>query len=235
MSRRRSSRMLPLSALLALALLACASAGIENVERFTDDGTMPRPVTFLVYDFATHADDALTDTFGPEYEAQAPSDDERREAQAIASMLSERLVAEMRERGINAERAYPSTNPPETALLVKGQFITMDEGERRRRVLIGFGAGANELQVRLQVYQVIDGRLMRIGEADADAQGSRRPGMLVPIAGAVATGRAAGAVIAGGLTIRQERTAGDLDDDVERLAKKLGEQARDFYDRQGWP
>ena len=222
-----------LFAFLPMALMACASAGVRNVERFVDDGTMARPVSFQVYDFATDADQALTDTFGAGFESE-PMSQERREARAVASLLAEQTVLQLRQRGIAAERALPSTEPPETALVVKGQFVTIDEGGRAGRVLIGFGAGNDELQVQFQVYQVADGQLRRIAEADADARGSRRPGMLVPIAAAAATGRAVGAVVSGGLTIKQEVTASGLDDDVARLAEKLAEQAVDFYERQGW-
>ncbi len=234
MTRTNRTPVALLTSLLPMALIACASAGVENVQRFADDGTMARPVSMLVYDFATDADQALEDTFGAGSDSQAMSTEEQREARAIASLLSELTVAGLRERGIRAERALPSTEPPETALVVKGQFVTINEGARGRRVLIGFGAGNDELQVQLQLYQVTDGRLMRIAEADANAAGSRRPGMLVPIAGAIITGRAAGAVISGGLMLKQEVTAAGLDDDVARLAEKLADQTKDFYERQGW-
>ena len=223
-----------LCALLPLTFLACASAGVENVERFADDGTLARPVSIPVYDFAIDATQALADTFGVETAPEPMTAEERQDAQAVSSLLAEKMVAELRERGITAERALASTEPPETALVVKGQFMTIEEGQAGKRVLIGFGAGMNELQVQLQVYQVVDGRLMRIAEADADARGSRRPGQIVPIAGAIASGRAAGALISGGLALKQEITAGGLDDDVARLARKLADQAKDFYERQGW-
>ena len=67
-----------------MALLACASAGVENVQRFADDGTMARPVSLLVYDFATDADQALEDTFGAGSDSQALSAEEQREARAVA-------------------------------------------------------------------------------------------------------------------------------------------------------
>jgi hypothetical protein len=124
--------------------------------------------------------------------------------------------------------------PPANALILKGQFLSVDEGDRAKRMVIGFGAGSSELVARVQAYQATETGLRRIAEAEAEASGSKKPGMVIPVGVGAAAGTAAtSAVISGGMNVTTE-VRGGLEADAGRLAEKIAERAEAFYQRQGW-
>jgi len=198
---------------------------VQSSERLVDPATLTRPPVVLVYDFATHPED--------ERGRESTREDSER-AIATANSLSEQTVEKLREKGIHAERASAGTAPPLHAFLLKGQFVTIDAGSRIQRMVIGFGAGASELEVRVQVYQQMAAGPRRIARAEVDAHGSRKPGMAVPIAGGAAAGSAAvSAAVSGGMTLVTEKRGG-MDQDAGNLAKQIAERAEIFWKEQGW-
>ncbi len=222
---------LPFACLALLSGLACASAGVDSVRREVADRTLPRPPVMVVYDFATSPEEALVDTFGTAYGTPGAGDPK---AQAVAASLSSRLVDEIGKRGIRVRQASDTENPPLNAIVVRGHFVTINEGSRLARMTIGFGAGRSQLRVLVQVYQATDMGLRRLGEAEASAEGDRAPGMVLPIGvGAAASNMATSAAIGGGMQVVGEATGG-LDSDTARLAETLAERAESFYRRQGW-
>ncbi len=142
----------PVAGLAALALLACASAGVSNTRRYVPEDKVERPSVILVYDFAVSAGDVTVDTTGPSFASGPGSPAERSElGVAVSQGLAQALVEELGKRSIAARRADRRTSPPLHALLVKGQFLTVDEGDASKRMTVGFGAGASELHVEVQV------------------------------------------------------------------------------------
>ena len=231
-------RQIQRAAVAALALcggLACASAKVENVQRYAEDERLPQPGVLLVYDFAVTPDDVVADTFGPEFGRDtSPSSKEVQEARQVAASLSTQLVSKLAKRGINAARATRARVPPVNAMVLKGEFVTIDKGSRVARMVIGFGAGSSELRVRVQAYQATPYGLRRIARAEAKATGSKTPGMAVPVAGGAAMGTAAtSAAVSGGMNVAREVTGG-LDADAGRLADEIADRAEAFYKRQGW-
>lgn len=194
-----------------------------------------RPPVVLVYDFAVDPDDVVVDTFGPAFLGGSDTDDERkRRGYEVADAFAQRLVVEFRARGIPTDRATPAMRPPLHAVLVKGQFVSMNEGDQAGRVVIGFGRGSTGLRIQAQVYQVTERGLRRIDEGEAEAYGSKKPGVAVPVAGGAAAGTAAtSAVISAGMVVMSE-SKGGLDADIARLAETCAERAAEFYRRQGW-
>ena len=220
---------------LLVVALGCAGASSQPIRQYAADGTLPLPPVLLVYDFAVNSQDALADTFGQEFTPEPePPSKQVQEGRVVATALAEAAVAKLRERGIHAERAVRSTPIPQHALVVKGQFLTIERGSRVKRMIIGFGAGMTELRVRGQVYQMTETGLTRISEGEGRSHGDRMPGMAVPVGVGAAAGRVVtSAVISGGLNIAQE-ISGELHSDVDRLAEQFAERAEDFYRRQGW-
>jgi hypothetical protein len=189
----------------------------------------------LVYDFAVDANDVVTDTFGPNFiqDTNNPSEDAA-SARAVAWSLSETIVQELSKRGIRAQRASSETAPPLNAVVAKGQFLTIEEGDRVVRMAIGFGLGAEHIRVRVQIYQATEQGLRRVAESESEAHGDRMPGMAVPVGAGAAMGHAArSAAISGGMNVIQEVTGG-IDATVQNLAEELAERAVSFYTRQGW-
>ena len=223
---------------LAISLLlglACASARVDPAQNYVGDERLPKPPVLLVYDFAVSADDVVHDTLGSEFARDSgASSKEIQEARQVAIALSNEIVAKVSERGINATRATSSSVPPENALVLKGQFLTIDKGSRIKRMTIGFGAGSSELRVRAQVYQATPSGLRRIAQAEAESHGSKTPGMALPMVGGAAMGSAAtSAVISGGMNVTRE-VRGRGDADAARMAEEIAKRAEAFYQRQGW-
>ena len=221
--------------LALLVALGCASAKVGSVQRYAEDMPLPKPPVLLVYDFAVSPDDVVQDSLGAEFSpSQTPSSKELKQARMVAATLSDQLVKKLEKRGIHAERADEATLPPVNAMVLKGQFVTIDTGSRIKRMVIGFGAGASKLQVNVQAYQATAYGLRRIAQAEAEAKGSKMPGMAVPMAGGAAMGTlATSAVISGGMNIAQE-VQGRMTADAGRLADAIAKRAAAFYKRQGW-
>ncbi len=221
--------------LTALFALGCASAGVENVKRYTSELDVVRPSTILVYDFEVSGKGVVVDESGPEFVTGPGEPDERYEfGQKVAGALSEAIVAALREQELVAEVASPGMQPPMNALVLKGQFVTVDEGDQMARVIIGFGAGSTEIYARAQVYQQTASGLRPISEGDISAEGNSMPGMLVPVAGGAAAGSAlTSAAISGGMATLRE-IGGPLAADLENIAEELADRTVAFYERRGW-
>jgi hypothetical protein len=228
----------PFVALVVLAIaagLGCASAGVTETRQYAEESEVAKPSVVLVYDFSTTAADVMVDTRGPKFiggdGTHAEKDDLSRQ---VAAALSESLVEELGERGIQAKPADAGTSPPLGALLIKGRFLTMDEGDRTKRVIVGFGAGSSELRVVVEVFQATISGLRPLSEVQAKASGSKTPGVAIPVAGGAAAGTAVVSLtISGVMNVTREARSG-LEADAARLAGKIADRAKAFYERRGW-
>ena len=65
---------------------------------------------------------------------------------------------------------------------IEGQFLTIDEGNRARRLVIGFGAGASHVRIAVQMLETIAGQHRLVEDFYTNASSSRKPGF-GPMAG----------------------------------------------------
>ena len=87
---------LPITLMLAALLIsACAGGKMKSTRQNQPDGAFVKPSGVYVYNFATGPNEALADTFGPEYgglESDSEDADYRKE---VANMMAEQLVSEL--------------------------------------------------------------------------------------------------------------------------------------------
>ena len=217
--------------LVLLFALGCATSGVKSSQTYTE-GALPKPSVLLIYDFATSPDEALAQAYGSEFASASAKDDEL--ARKTARTLSDQLQRKLTGFGIDAARVEGSYTPPVHAMVIKGEFLTVDEGSRVMRLTIGLGAGATQLRARVQAYQMTERGLLRIAKAEVESKGDKLPGMAAPVGVGAAAGNAARvAVISGGMNVVQEVTGG-LDRDAGRMAGEIAERVKAFYMRQGW-
>ncbi len=211
--------LLVVSLLLSL-VVGCAGGSSRQTRQYVRDRTLPRPPVLLLYDFAVAP-------------ADAPPSEKIKQDRAIARSLSEQAVTKIGQRGIRAQRATASTTVPLHAIVVRGQFVTIEEGRGAKRVLIGFGAGKSELRAIARVYQMMESGLKIISEGEAGAHGSSSPGLAAPAIVAGATGSPVGLVVSGAMHLHTE-IKGPVKQNIGRLADGFAERAAAFYSRQGW-
>jgi hypothetical protein len=104
--------------------------------------------------------------------------DAAKQAQHIVKLMSDTLVSDFTKAGYNARRLPVGETPAGQGYLITGVFTEVDEGNRVRRAVIGFGAGAVTMQLYVNVADV-DHPLENLYTVDNDASSGKRPGAAI--------------------------------------------------------
>jgi hypothetical protein len=105
-----------------------------------------------------------------------PSEDPAAKAQELVTLLSNSIVAGLNNGGIFSSRLGPCAFTPSIGLLVGGEFLEVDEGNRMRRAMVGFGAGSEEVKVQVEVYDLAKDRNSPFLVYGAGEEGRKGPG-----------------------------------------------------------
>jgi len=225
-------------ALLAiLGGLGCTT--VKTVSSY-DGAQLPRPDIILVNTFAYSPSQVkLMRGITPELE-QAIKGTPRTAAELnvggkVANVLAEHLVKEIRDMGLPAERAFGEAQPLGHTYSVEGQFLSIDEGNRTARVVIGLGLGRTDVKTLVQFYRDSDGDQRLIEELDVTAKSGRKPGMAETMGAGGAMGNLAmSAVVSTGATVASEAFGANVEADARRTAKQVAKKLRPFFEEIGW-
>jgi hypothetical protein len=75
-------------------------------------------------------------------------------ARRMVSLLADSLTQDLSNYALPAKRLLPNHPYPVKGWVITGQFLEVDEGNRLRRAVIGFGSGASEMQIEVHVTNV---------------------------------------------------------------------------------
>jgi hypothetical protein len=95
--------------------------------------------------------------------------DPQKKSQELVAKMSETLVADLQHDGIDARRLPGDAPLPAQGWLVRGVFLSVDEGNRVRRAVVGFGAGQGKIELAVAIdplpnesptplYQTVEGQ-----------------------------------------------------------------------------
>jgi hypothetical protein len=217
--------------------LACTSA--QLVEEYSGDA-LPRPDRVLVYDFAVSPGEVRLDRGISAEIAEAARSAPRSEQELelghkVADVLAEHLVKQIRDLGLPAQRAQGEPPMMGNSLLIEGYIVSIDQGNRTERIVIGLGAGRSDVETHVRVYETQVGSGTALVELDVSAKGGRTPGA----AETLGVGALAGhLIISGAMTVASqtadETLGGTVEADAGRTAKKIAEELKPFFEREGW-
>ena len=228
------------TAFAALALLAACTSGqsqIETAER------LPRPQVVLVDTFAVSPDEVrLDEGLSTEIEqamkAQGGTSRTEQEAQIsrqVADAIADKLAIEISDMGLRAERGSELPAGVQNALLITGQLVSIDEGNRTERVIIGLGAGRSDVRAHAQVYELTPAGRRLIERIEVDGKSGLTPGMAETMGAGALTGHLLVATAAGaGLHVVSETIGADVVADADRAAKGIAKQLAALFAEQGW-
>lgn len=153
----------------------------------------------------------------------------------VADALAEELVKKISSSGLMAERGFGYPHGNEKDLMIKGQLLSIDEGNRSERVTIGLGAGRTSVQANVQVYEITPEGKKEVDTLRGTAKSGRKPGMGEMMGvGAIAGHLLASTVVSGALSGTSEMTSTTVEADAKRLAEKIAVDLGKFFVAQGW-
>lgn len=219
-----------------VAVAGCTSTQVENRQILVNE-KIPRPNHIWVYDFASTPDQIPPQSgfFGQLSVPSSQTPQQIATGRQVGSDLAARLAAAIREMGMPAEQAGPGTKPELNDLEIRGYLLSVNKGSAVERVAIGFGAGASELRVAVEGFQVTDQGLRKLGGGQVAAGGSKGPGEALPAVVALATANPVGLIVSSGVKVYGEASGSStIEGREEAVVKEIAEKIRPRFQAQGW-
>jgi hypothetical protein len=209
------------------------------VASYQGTDALPKPEKTVVYDFAVPLDavamdESLTAQMHRRRMMRRGADaDYSPEAVArqVQAAFSKTLVDALLKAQVSAGRPSSLYAPvPARALVVRGEFITVDEGDRSKRVLIGFGRGASSVKTHVLVFLTAGKQPpILLEEFYLKSESGKKPGAAV------------GLGVGSAATVAVDAAAGDVGDkkasveaDAARMAKQVAREIVNLMVVRGW-
>ena len=189
------------------------------------------PVLALIHDFlAPPADDPLDQA------ANAEMEDMEEMAQEANDELCTTLIEEMKKFGLPAQKASDAITAGENTLSIEGEFLCLEEGSSLKRMFIGFGAGAAQVNTIVRIYlhsgnhkELLQEFMATVETSDQTGLGPAMLGM-----GPVPGGGIISATVSSAVSAGSETWGSDIEALSDALAKEIVKSFIDFSIRQGW-
>ena len=217
--------------------ISCASSTKLMVhQKYLPVEESKKPNRIIIFNFAAtpddiHPSDAITGYYRKRAEDQ--TDEEIQIGRELGSILAKELVKEIRKTGLPAEHDEEGAAPGMGDLLIQGEFVSIDPGNKTKRLLIGFGAGAGKLETHVELYQITAEGPRLVGKKVIEARGGKMPGLIVPVASAAA-GPAFVPVIFGGAIAARELLPKTLQAAGKGTAKEIAKILSKRFAELGW-
>ncbi|MGF6770024.1 hypothetical protein P3T18_002503 [Paraburkholderia sp. GAS199] len=245
--KAHASRIAAIALVCCGALLSGCAGNISNVSETSTQGHMQaqapvRPDNIYVYTFDSNADNVKVDNGGVMKKLQShlggSSVDEQRDAEAnkVRDEVANEIVHQLQSMNLRAIRSDVPAPADQNVLIVQGNFDTIDAGNRRRRMLIGLGAGKSEVSSSVQIlYKPAGGTPRLLQSFDANADSGKAPGMVETAGVGAAAGSIATAAVAGaGLHGISETKRAGTSADAKRLGDAVAKQIAQIGVANGW-
>jgi hypothetical protein len=245
MKNRKPIACKPFQAILGILVLAivsgCAPSNVQQQNMTLTQ--LPRPDRILVYDFAVSPDEVKLDKglsaelvqYYEQRKGSSRTAEEMKVGHQVANVVADELVKRIRSYGLWAERAMGYPYGQGKVLMVKGQFMSIDEGNRTERVAIGLGAGRTDVQANVQLYEITPQGMQRVDSLRGDAKSGYKPGMAEMMGvGAIAGHLLTSTLVSGALATGSEIGFATVEADGKRLADKIAQDLGNFFINQAW-
>lgn len=212
----------------ALLLAACAHTEVKTSP--TPAQSSSRPQVILVQDFTAAPDAiklnrAITAQLARRYSHKTLAQQQTQLSQRVATIIAKELVKDLRAKGFIVHYGEPSyADHPDW--IVGGELLTIDQGNRAQRVMIGFGLGRSKLQTRLRAYDANLAMQPLIAEFVATSKSSAyKPGIAeMTAAGAVAGPILVSLAVSTSLNTSAEVFTTQVEQMAQANAQQLAEQ-----------
>ncbi|SAK50247.1 hypothetical protein AWB77_01226 [Caballeronia fortuita] len=214
----------------------------QNAQYAQTAAAAVRPDTIYVYTFASDASDVKLDDhgliskIGSAMSGDSTAQKQAQDAIAAREEVANEIVAKLQSMGLPAIRTDAPPPQNQSVLVVEGSINTIDAGNRRRRVMIGLGAGESKVGATVQlVFKPANGAPQLLEQFDAKADSGHAPGVAEMAGVGAAAGHVASSLaVSGGLHAVSEKKHADVSSDEKRLGDTIARQIAKVGQTQGW-
>jgi hypothetical protein len=219
-----------------LVVAGCASTEITERQRY-QGAKLARPDRIIVHDFTANPADVSPESAfaGKMAGAPTPPPQQLELGRKLGAQVAKELVADLQGMELPAVQAAGQPAPQVNDIVLRGYFVSVDEGSATQRVLVGFGAGAAELKTAVEAYQMTAQGLRPLARGEVRSGGGELPGMVVPLAVVAATANPIGLIVGGAVKGTGEMTGSDtIEGAAKRTADEIAAQLKTAAQEQGW-
>ncbi|MCC8402927.1 DUF4410 domain-containing protein [Paraburkholderia sp. MMS20-SJTN17] len=107
--------------------------------------------------------------------------DPQARAREIVALMAQSLTDDLKKAGVDARRVTPGEPLPHNGWQVRGVFLSIDEGNRLRRAMVGMGAGQSQFQVAVSCDNLATPDLPPLYESVEEGASRDMPGAVVKL------------------------------------------------------
>lgn len=233
----KMSSVLARSIVLGLALSLASGCATSQPLAMSPLIKLPRPNRILVYNFIANAADLDPETAAAGNYAspgeESPQD--LQEGRKLGAEVATRLVAQINDMGLTAVVGNDAPAPQAGDLVIRGHFLSIDDGDRAKRMMIGFGSGKAELKTVVDSYVMAPEGLRKIGDGTVDSAGGKSPGLAVPILVTAATANPIGLLVSSAVKVGGEVSGtSTIEGAGKRTADQISKGLKTRFKQEGW-
>jgi hypothetical protein len=219
------------------ANILVGATNVHTLSSYQGSEPLPKPDKTVIYDFAVPADAITMDRsagarllgHGPLARLRGEPQDTSPEAviEHVQASFAKAFIKELQKTSIPTERfENAGTTMPMHTLVVSGEFTLINQGNKSKRIMIGFGRGASDVQAHVKVSLTTDKVPIVVSEFELNSASGKKPGA----AATMGVGSAAGSVAGGGVGDQKETVEGD----ASRMANAVAKQIETLMISQKW-
>lgn len=214
------------------------NARVTMIQSYNGD-KLPKPNTAVVYNFNVPSDVITIDnSAAARLSARSPiaarkqgtsgnDQDPAGVAANVQTVFSQTIVKELNKTSIPTTPGVSNDASvlPAGTLTIHGDFTAVNEGNQTKRVMIGLGRGASDVQAHVTVSLLTDSAPITLVVFDLDSQSGKKPG-------AAATMGVSGASSVATSQVTDNKAT--VEGDTTRMAKAVAKEIENIMAAQGW-
>ena len=184
-------RVVPLLAMILCAGIGSSFAGgplaakvkVTSLQSYSG-AALSKPDKILVYDLVVDSSDIQVDASQKIRPRHMITGDEKPEAIAHKAQhtFSEELQKKLAKAGIPVEQVAADTAPSNNSLVIQGSFLSLRQGTKTERVVVGMGTGSAELQAKVDVRLKTPDESVVLSQFQTETTPAKNMGAGVPVA-----------------------------------------------------
>jgi hypothetical protein len=140
-------------------------------------------------------------------------------AQKLVDLMSTSLVNALNKGGVPAHRLLAGEPPRTEGWVIRGVFTDVEEGNRLKRAIIGFGAGETKMQLNVAVSDLASNATQPFYSFDTTKGSGKMPGAIITLNPYVAAAKFV--MSRNGLEKDTTKTAAKIADRISKQIKQL--------------